>query len=60
MRAVFKYVAVLAGTALGQDAPKLIQASDCSSCHAVDRQVVGPAYSDIAKRYFIDFAIFAG
>ena len=37
--------------ALGQDAPKLIQASDCSSCHAVDRQVVGPAYSDVAKRY---------
>ena len=37
--------------ALGQDAPKLIQASDCSSCHAVDHQVVGPAYSDVAKRY---------
>lgn len=34
-----------------QDAQKLIQASDCSSCHAVDRQVVGPAYSDIAGRY---------
>ncbi len=51
MRAVFVYVAVLAGAALGQDAPKLIQASDCSSCHAVDRQVVGPAYSDVAKRY---------
>lgn len=37
--------------ALGQDPQKLIQASDCSSCHAVDRQVVGPAYNDIAKRY---------
>jgi len=37
--------------ALGQDAPRLIQASDCSSCHAVDRQVIGPAYSEIAKRY---------
>ena len=35
----------------GQDAEKLIKASDCSSCHAVDHQVVGPAYSDIAKRY---------
>jgi cytochrome c len=30
---------------------KLIQASDCSSCHALDRQVVGPAYSAIAQRY---------
>ena len=37
--------------ALGQDPQKLIQASDCSSCHAVDRQVVGPAYSQVAKRY---------
>ena len=34
-----------------QEAEKLIKASDCSSCHAVDHQVVGPAYSDIAKRY---------
>jgi len=41
----------LAVAALGQDAPKLIQTSDCSSCHAVDRQVVGPAYSEIARRY---------
>jgi cytochrome c len=41
----------LAAAALGQDAPKLIQASDCSSCHALDHQVVGPAYSDLARRY---------
>jgi cytochrome c len=33
------------------DGGKLIQANDCSSCHAADHQVVGPAYSDIAKRY---------
>jgi len=30
---------------------KLIQGSDCSSCHAVDHQVVGPAYNTIAQRY---------
>ena len=41
----------VAAAAHAQDAEKLIKASDCSSCHAVDRQVVGPAYSDIAKRY---------
>ena len=35
----------------GGDAEKLIQASDCSSCHAVNQQVVGPAYRDIATRY---------
>jgi len=44
-------LAALAVAVLGQDAEKLIQASDCSSCHAVDHQVVGPAYSDVAKRY---------
>jgi cytochrome c len=33
------------------EAEKLIQTSDCSSCHAVDRQIVGPAYSSIAQRY---------
>ncbi len=32
-------------------AEKLIKDSDCASCHAVDRDIVGPAYSDIAKRY---------
>jgi len=30
---------------------KLIKASDCSSCHALEREVVGPAFSAIAKRY---------
>jgi cytochrome c len=41
----------IASVALALDAEKSIQASDCSSCHAVDHQVVGPAYSDIAKRF---------
>jgi cytochrome c len=35
----------------GEDGEKLIQAADCSSCHAVDREVVGPAYSAVARRY---------
>ena len=45
------FLAAAAATANAQEAEKLIKASDCSSCHAVDHQVVGPAYSDIAKRY---------
>jgi len=32
---------VFAAAAPAQDAEKLIKASDCSSCHAVDHQVVG-------------------
>jgi len=33
------------------EAQKLINASDCSSCHAADHDVVGPAYASIAKKY---------
>jgi cytochrome c len=43
-------ILVIAAVAAGQnatDGEKLIQASDCSSCHAVDREVVGPAYNAI-------------
>ncbi len=42
---------VIALSAAAQDGEKLIKANDCSSCHAVDREVVGPAYSAVAKRY---------
>jgi cytochrome c len=30
---------------------RLVKANDCSSCHALDRPMVGPSYDDIAKRY---------
>ncbi len=42
---------VIAISAGAQDGEKLIKESDCSSCHAVDRQVVGPAYTAIAKSH---------
>lgn len=49
---LFVTAAAAVAQSLGSaDGQKLIQASDCSSCHAVDHQVVGPAYIDIAKRY---------
>lgn len=44
-------ISALAMSAAADDGEKLIKASDCSSCHAVDREVVGPAYSSVAKRY---------
>jgi cytochrome c len=51
MRSVLVSAALLSMTAWGQDAPKSMQSSDCSSCHAADHQVVGPAYADMAKRH---------
>jgi cytochrome c len=46
--AVIFFIAI---TAIAQDGEKLIKDSDCSSCHSVDRQIVGPAYSTIAKNH---------
>ena len=34
-----------------QNGEGLTAGSDCSSCHAADRKVVGPAYNEIAKKY---------
>jgi cytochrome c len=44
-------IMLIAISAVAQDAEKLIKDSDCSSCHAVDRQIVGPAYAAIAKSH---------
>lgn len=45
-------IACLAGAPQAEEnGEQLIKASDCSSCHAVDHEVVGPAYSEVAKRY---------
>jgi cytochrome c len=48
---VFVLAASLTGAPQEDNAEKLIKASDCSSCHAVDRLLVGPAYTAVAKRY---------
>ena len=29
----------------------LLQKYNCTACHAVDRKIVGPAYTDVAKKY---------
>jgi cytochrome c len=30
---------------------ELAQKSGCTSCHAVDRKIVGPSYKDVAAKY---------
>lgn len=53
-------ISILAGTAavalLGLGTPALAQADlakqyNCTSCHAVDRKMMGPAFKDIAAKY---------
>jgi len=48
---IFVVTFVVTVSAAGQDGEKLIKESDCSSCHALDHQVVGPAYAAIAKSH---------
>ncbi len=52
MRTILVFLAVgTLGRAQDDNAEKLIKGSDCSSCHALDQEIVGPAYAAIAKRY---------
>jgi cytochrome c len=30
---------------------ELIGASDCTTCHAIDKKNIGPAYTDVAQKY---------
>lgn len=30
---------------------ELIGASDCTTCHGIDKKVIGPAYVDVANKY---------
>jgi cytochrome c len=46
------FAAVLStGNANATDAQALAQSKGCLSCHAVDSQLVGPAYKAVAKLY---------
>lgn len=48
------------GAAGGADAEKaltLIGSSDCTTCHAIDRKVIGPAYVDVANKYEASAAV---
>ena len=36
---------------------RLMELSDCKSCHAIDKKSIGPAYVDVAKKYKGTFMI---
>jgi cytochrome c len=45
---------VLAGSAHAADAEKakaLAQSKNCLACHAIDKKLVGPAYTEVSKKY---------
>ncbi len=42
---------LMAGSAMAADMPELAKKSNCTSCHAIDKKVVGPAWMEISKKY---------
>jgi cytochrome c len=45
---------VLASSAHAVDAEKakaLAQSKNCLACHAIDKKLVGPAYTEVSKKY---------
>jgi cytochrome c len=42
-------IALVAGNA--HASLELAQKSGCTSCHAVDKKIVGPSYKDVAAKY---------
>ena len=50
---IFLAVAALgfSGTAFAQSAADLAKAYGCLTCHSVQNKVIGPAFTEVAKRY---------
>ena len=44
-------LACSANAADAEKAKALAQAKNCLACHAIDKKLVGPAYTEIAKKY---------
>ncbi len=42
---------VIAGSALAVEMPPLAKKLNCTTCHAIDHKVVGPAWKDVAEKY---------
>ncbi len=40
-----------AGNALATEMPALAKELNCTTCHAIDKKVVGPAWADVGKKY---------
>ncbi len=42
---------VVVGGAMATDMPELAKKSGCTSCHNIEKRVVGPAWRDVSKAY---------
>jgi len=42
---------MVAGSAMAADMPAVAKKNNCTSCHAIDKKVVGPGWADVGKKY---------
>lgn len=42
---------IFAGNALAEDGAALAKKNNCTTCHAVDKKMVGPAFKEVATKY---------
>lgn len=42
---------MVAGGVLAMDMPELAKKNGCTSCHAIEKKIIGPAWMDISKKY---------
>ncbi len=56
MKSIFVSMAVaaglmVAGSAMAVDMPAVAKKNNCVACHTIDKKLVGPAWTDVAKKY---------
>jgi cytochrome c len=42
---------LVAGSAMAAEMPALAKKHNCTSCHTIEKKLVGPSYNDVAKKY---------
>jgi cytochrome c len=42
---------IFTGNAFAEDGAALAKKSNCTTCHAVDKKLVGPAFKEVAAKY---------
>lgn len=51
LAALFAAVAPRPAAAAVPPGEKLFESNDCTTCHAIDHKVIGPAFVDVAKKF---------
>lgn len=44
-------VLMIACSAIAVEMPALAKKDTCTACHAIDKQIIGPSWMDVSKRY---------